>query len=103
MLRHEERVGGEYGVKALRVLRRVAELCPRAVPQPEERGPILREVCADQGAPPQPLTAPMVTPSRKYFCSEKNRMNIGSDDTTAPAIMGEKRVPFANLKVLRPT
>ena len=51
----------------------------------------------------QPLTAPIVTPSRKYFCSVKNRMNIGSAESVAPAIMGAKSVSFANLKVLRPT
>ena len=51
----------------------------------------------------QPLTAPIVTPSRKYFCNVKNRMNIGSAESVAPAIMGAKSVSFANLKVLRPT
>lgn len=38
----------------------------------------------------QPFTAPTVTPSRKYFCRAKNRMNMGSADTVAPAIMGAK-------------
>ena len=54
-------------------------------------------------SPYQPLTAPMVTPSRKYFWSAKNRMNIGSAESVAPAIMGANSVSFANLKVLRPT
>ena len=53
--------------------------------------------------PPQPLTAPIVTPSRKYFCREKKRMNMGREDTIAPAIMGENSVPLANLKVFSPT
>ena len=45
----------------------------------------------------------MVTPSRKYFCREKNRTNMGSAEMVAPAIMGESRVPLANLKVFKPT
>ena len=51
----------------------------------------------------QPLTAPMVTPSMKYFCKAKNITNIGRAETVAPAIMGAKRVSFANLNCFRPT
>ena len=51
----------------------------------------------------KPLTAPMVTPSKKYFCRAKNRMNMGSADSVAPAIMGANRVSLANLKVFKPT
>ena len=45
----------------------------------------------------------MVTPSRKYFCNAKNRINIGSAEMTAPAIIGENNVPLAYAKVFRPT
>ena len=51
----------------------------------------------------QPLTAPMVTPSIKYFCSAKNSTNMGSAEMVAPAIMGANKVSFANLNCFRPT
>ena len=51
----------------------------------------------------QPLTAPMVTPSIKYFCSAKNRMNMGGAEMVAPAIIGANSVSLANLNCFRPT
>jgi hypothetical protein len=44
-----------------------------------------------------------VTPSKKYFCKEKNNTNIGITEMQAPAIIGDKREPLANLNVLSPT
>ena len=50
-----------------------------------------------------PFTAPMVTPSIKYFCRAKNSTNMGRAEMVAPAIMGENRVSLANLNCFSPT
>lgn len=47
--------------------------------------------------------APMVIPCKKYFCNEKNNINIGMDAITEPAINGPYNVESTNLKEASPT